>query len=71
MAKKFTLTTTPRAAMPRSKRLRELGTGALTAGSASVTVNASGAPSSDTLEGHTHENKAALDRISDDRDGYS
>ncbi len=69
MAKKeFTLIANQRTARPRSKRLRELGVAAVESGS--TVVNVSGGDIAPTGDGHTHENKKALDAISIDTDFY-
>ena len=67
MNKDYTLISSNRQPQPRSKRLRSLGA------SAPVGSTVSGATSSGdgaVIEGHTHDNKAALDRIDTDNDGY-
>lgn len=65
--KEFSLFTNPRTARPRSKRLRELGVGA---SAGSTVVNVSGGSIVPTGDGHTHPNKAALDQITTDDNGY-
>lgn len=67
MSKEFTLFTNQRTARPRSKRLRELGVGTSTG---STVVNVSGGSIVPTGDGHTHPNKAALDQITTDDNGY-
>ena len=67
MALDYTLTSNNRESRPRSKRLRELGVGGGVGGSNVVTVNTGGA---NTSEGHSHDNKSALDQITTDKDGY-
>lgn len=65
----YNLKTTKRQALPRSKRLRELGMGSTTASSGSVvTINSGGVVTPGNT--HYHANKAALDQISTDADGY-
>lgn len=68
MDKKYTSVTTNRTPRPRSKRLREQGIGSA---NSTVVLNAETGSGSGTLgDGHTHANKAALDQISTDSDGY-
>ena len=71
MNKKFTLITSDREPKPRSKRLRELGGGTAsgTMGGATV-VNVSGGNAAPDPNSHTHANKADLDKLSTDTDGY-
>lgn len=71
MNKKFTLITSDREPKPRSKRLRELGGGTVsgTTGGATV-VNVSGGNAAPDPNSHTHANKADLDKLSTDTDGY-
>ena len=58
-----------RGARPRSERLRELGgEGIVSAGSTVVTVT--GGSNAPTGNDHYHTNKAALDQITTDADGY-
>lgn len=58
-----------RGARPRSERLRELGgEGIVSAGSTVVTV--AGGNNAPTGNDHYHTNKAALDQITTDADGY-
>ena len=58
-----------RGARPRSERLRELGgEGIVSAGSTVVTV--AGGNNAPTSNDHYHTNKAALDQITTDADGY-
>lgn len=64
----YNLKTTKRQALPRSKRLRELGGGGGAAGGGVVTVNTGGVVTPGTA--HYHANKAALDQITTDADGY-
>ena len=68
--KNYNVTTKGLAAVPRSKRRREAGLGQSSGGS--TVVNTPGA-SSDTPsagDGHTHDNKPALDAISIDDENY-
>lgn len=66
----YRLTTYKRGARPRSKRLRELGSGSA-AGSSSTIVNVSGGSGENvSVNDHYHENKSALDQIGTDADGY-
>lgn len=65
----YKLTTFKRGARPRSKRLRELGSGA-GGGTGSTIVNVSGSGGGSSINDHYHENKAALDQISTDANGY-
>lgn len=69
MSLDYRLIANNRAARARSKRLRELAMAGSTGAGAVITVNTSGG-SDYTAPGHTHANKAALDRISNDREGY-
>ena len=68
----YTSTVTNRAARPRSKRLRELGGSAAAGGS--VTLNVTGGGTTENTgaatDGHTHDNKSALDQITTDSQGY-
>lgn len=71
MNKKFTLITSDREPKPRSKRLRELGGGGASSGTAGATVvNVSGGNAAPDPNSHTHANKADLDKLSTDTDGY-
>lgn len=63
----YNVKTTGRAAVPRSKRLREAG-GYTSSGTVINAGNSS--PSSGSGDGHTHANKAALDAISIDNAFY-
>ena len=63
----YNLKTTKRQALPRSKRLRELGGGGGSTGGV-VTVNTGGVVTPGTA--HYHANKSALDQITTDTDGY-
>lgn len=66
--KEFILATNLRVAQPRSKRLRGMG---IVGGSAGNTVvNVSGGEVANPGDGHTHRNKAALDSLSTDSNGY-
>jgi hypothetical protein len=63
--KKFKLTTTGRSPLPRSKRLKELGTGAGQTRSGSTVVSiTNAADGGSAATSHTHENKASLDKLS-------
>lgn len=64
----YNLKTTKRQALPRSKRLRELGGGGGSATSSVVTINSGGNVTPGAA--HYHANKAALDQITTDADGY-
>ena len=64
----YNLKTTKRQALPRSKRLRELGGGGGGATSSVVTINSGGNVTPGAA--HYHANKAALDQITTDADGY-
>lgn len=68
MALDYKLISNNREARPRSKRLRELGITGSAGGSSVITVNTAG--NSDTALYHSHYNKAALDQITTDQDGY-
>lgn len=70
MDKKFTLTTNDRAARPRSKRLRELGGGGASSGGGVTVVNVSGGSTAPDPNSHTHPNKADLDKLATDTEGY-
>ena len=69
MEKKYISQTNNREPRPRSKRLREQGIG-----SASSTIVMSSAAGSAAAgqqgDGHTHDNKPDLDKISTDSEGY-
>lgn len=69
MEKKFKLFTNLRDALPRSKRLRELG-GRASGASGSTVVNVSGNGSASGGVAHSHNNKAQLDEIGTDTDDY-
>ena len=64
----YNLTVTKRQALPRSKRLRELGGGGGSSTSSVVTINSGGNVTPGAA--HYHANKAALDQITTDADGY-
>lgn len=65
----YNLKTHKRQARPRSKRLQELGVSSATAiGGSVVTINSGGVVTPGNT--HYHANKAALDQISTDADGY-
>lgn len=66
--KNYNVITTGRAALPRSKRLREAGGYQSSGGTLVTSSDSSTTPSS--CDGHTHANKAALDAISIDNDFY-
>lgn len=68
MDKKYTSAITNRTPRPRSKRLREQGIGST---SSTVVLNSTtGTGSGMVGDGHTHANKADLDKISTDNEGY-
>ena len=67
--KQYNVITTARPAVPRSKRLREAGSGQSSSGGTTV-VNAGGGGASCSCDGHSHANKAALDAISIDSSFY-
>ena len=64
----YNLKVTKRQALPRSKRLRELGGGGDSSTSSVVTINSGGNVTPGAA--HYHANKAALDQITTDADGY-
>lgn len=65
----YNLKTHKRQARPRSKRLQELGVSSATAiGGSVVTINSGGVVTPGNT--HYHANKAALDQITTDADGY-
>lgn len=68
MEKNYTAVITQRTPRPRSKRLRKMGIGS----AAGATVVMSGTAGGTTVmgDGHTHDNKSALDQISTDSQGY-
>ena len=68
MDKHYTSVVTNRTPRPRSKRLREQGIGSA---NSVVVLNAdTGGSSVSPGDGHTHANKAALDQITTDSQGY-
>jgi hypothetical protein len=68
MSKKtYNVIATTRTALPRSKRLRELGVSGNVSSSGTVSVSGGSTSSGD---GHSHDNKALLDSLSNDDDGY-
>ena len=68
---RYTAVVTARTARPRSKRLRQAGASAPAAGSnVSVTVYGQGEAPTASADGHTHDNKALLDRLGADSEGY-
>ena len=68
MNKHYTSVTTNRTPRPRSKRLREQGIGSA---NSTVVLNAeTGGSSTPSGDGHTHSNKAQLDQIDTDENGY-
>ena len=69
MEKKYKLTTTSRAARPRSKRLREFSGSGLGNGGSSV-VNVIEGGNMTIATDHSHSNKKALDEISTDAQYY-
>lgn len=66
MDKKYTLISAIRGGRPRSKRLQKLGVGS----GSSVVVNSIQGTEGAASDGHTHDNKSDLDRISTDGEGY-
>lgn len=71
MNKKYTLITSDREPKPRSKRLRELGGGGASSGTDGATVvNVLGGNAAPDPNSHTHPNKADLDKLGTDADGY-
>jgi hypothetical protein len=73
MAKKaYSVIAITRTALPRSKRLRELGTSGTVSGGSSVVVKGSGTGDVTATggDGHTHANKSLLDSLSADSDRY-
>lgn len=71
MNRKFTLSTNDREPKPRSKRLRELGSGNASGTSGSTVVNVSGGESAPDPNSHTHANKSDLDKFGTDAEGYA
>lgn len=63
--KEYNVITSLREAQPRSKRLRAIGGGSASTGGSSINISTQGG--GDT---HTHSNKAMLDALSMDDDGY-
>lgn len=73
MEKKYTSIVRNVTARPRSRRLRELGGGSgVTTGAASNSIFVTGGDGGGTClcDGHSHANKADLDAITLDEDGY-
>ncbi len=72
MSKKtYTAGTVLRTPLPRSKRLRELGMGgALSNSSTVVSVTGGSSSSGSVSDGHTHANKADIDKVITDNDRY-
>ena len=72
MSKKtYTAGTVLRTPLPRSKRLRELGMGGTLSNSSTVVSVTGGSSSSgSTSDGHTHANKADIDKVITDNDRY-
>lgn len=69
--KTYTAGTVLRTPLPRSKRLRELGMGGTLSNSSTVVSVTGGSSSSgSTSDGHTHTNKADIDKIITDNDRY-
>lgn len=66
MDKKYTLISAIRGGRPRSKRLQKLGVGS----GSSVVVSSIQGNAGASSDGHTHDNKSDLDRISTDGEGY-
>ena len=66
----YKLKTTGRGSRPRSKRLREQGAAGNAGGSTVVNVSGGGAATPSIYE-HWHDNKAALDQLSTDAEGYA
>lgn len=67
MANEYKLRTFKRGALPRSKRLRELG---VERGGSTVVNISSGSGNINSATNHTHANKNALDQITTDTNGY-
>lgn len=65
----YELKTYKRGARPRSKRLRELG-GEATGNNGSTVVTVTGGGNVSSANDHFHANKAALDQITTDTNGY-
>lgn len=68
MNKTYTIKINQRQARPRSKRLQ--GSGNSASSGSNIVISGTTAGSSVIGDGHTHANKAALDQISTDADGY-
>ena len=68
---KYILNVSDRAARPRSKRLQRLGVVQSSGGGSTVIVNSPSSSATTAPEGHTHTNKAVLDRIAENSDGYT
>lgn len=69
--KTYTAGTVLRTPLPRSKRLRELGMGGTLSNSSTVVSVTGGSSSSGSAsDGHTHANKADIDKIITDNDRY-
>lgn len=68
MNKTYTIKISQRQARPRSKRLQ--GSGNSASSGSNIVISGTTAGSSVIGDGHTHANKAALDQISTDADGY-
>lgn len=66
---KYTVKTSGKTALPRSKRLREAGIGG-DSGSGGSVVMSQGAGGGANCDGHSHANKGALDAISIDNSNY-
>lgn len=66
MDKKYTLISAIRGGRPRSKRLQKLGVGS----GSTVVVSPIQGNAGASSDGHTHDNKSDLDRISTDGEGY-
>lgn len=69
MEKKYIAKTVIRAAIPRSKRLREQGVSG-TSGDSSTIVSVESSSMTTAGDGHTHANKSILDEIRTDNDRY-
>ncbi len=65
----YKLKTYNREARPRSKRLRELGGGSTGSGGSTI-VTVSGSGNVESPNNHSHDNKAQLDQITTDSQGY-
>lgn len=71
MKKEYTLVTSNRQAKPRSKRLRELGGGTSGSGGATIVNVSSNQGVAKDPNSHTHANRADLDKLSTDVEGYA